>query len=131
MEGYRLIGEGLNVFEEERAVEGPVKWLGIPQEVIAFVEKGQAPHHIVIARGGTTTFLSPALNAEVKGILTLQGAPESHLGILSREFQIPCILSVKFLEGAPNERGEIIPPDGTIVRLDTSSCPTGKVYVKE
>lgn len=130
MEGYRLIGEGLNVFEEERVVEGPVKWLGSPQEVIAFVEKGQAPNHIAIARGGTTTFLSPALNAGVMGILTLQGAPESHLGILSREFQIPCIMSVKFLEGVPNERGEILPPDGTIVRLDTSVCPTGKVYLK-
>jgi len=105
-QGYKLIGEGLNVFEENRIVEGPVKWLGSPQEVISFVEMGQAPNYIAIARGGTTTFLSPALNAGVKGIITLQGAPESHLGILTREFQIPCIMSVKFQEGILNERGK-------------------------
>ncbi len=46
-----------------------------------------------LAQGGTTTFLAPALSMGAIGVLTLSGAPESHLGILSREFQIPCIMT--------------------------------------
>jgi signal transduction protein with GAF and PtsI domain len=32
-------------------------------------------------------------------VITLSGAPESHLGILSREFQIPCVMTT-YLKGS-------------------------------
>ena len=50
-------------------------------------------NHILVVRGGTTTFLAPALSMGAIGLITMSGAPESHLGILSREFQIPCIMT--------------------------------------
>lgn len=46
--------------------------------------------------------------------------PTSHLGILSREFGIPCVTSVTFTEGVTTDRGETVPADGTVVRLDIS-----------
>ena len=87
----KQIGTGASVFAAE-PVEGPVKWLDSHQAVIDFVRSGQVADTIVVARGGTTTFLTPALTGGVKGIITLQGAPASHLGILSREYGIPCIM---------------------------------------
>jgi phosphoenolpyruvate-protein kinase (PTS system EI component) len=74
--------------------------------------------------------MSPALMAGVAGLITLQRAPESHLGILSREFGIACVMSARFTVGIQTSRGETIPPDGSRVRLDISG-DTGQVYFLE
>jgi phosphohistidine swiveling domain-containing protein len=128
--GYVQVGTGQNVFEHE-AVEGYVQWLESPQDVIAFVTGGDTADKVVISRGGTTTFMAPALSVGVRGLITLNGGVESHLGIVSREFGIPCVMSVAFTAGIQTDRGETIPADGTLVRLDTSSGETADVYVKE
>jgi hypothetical protein len=130
-DAFHLVGSGLTVFEHDGTVEGPVVWLDSPQAVMDFVSRGNASESIVLARGGTTTFLTPALTAGVKGVMTLQGAPESHLGILSREYGIPCLMSVGFQEGVKSGRGETIPPDGAIVRLDVSGSPGGSVFIAQ
>jgi phosphoenolpyruvate-protein kinase (PTS system EI component) len=128
--GYRQIGSGLNVFEGS-PVEGPVRWLDSPVDVIDFVRHENVSGTIVMSRGGTTTFMAPALSAGVLGLITLQGAPESHLGIVSREFGIPCVMSVRFTEGVQTSRGETIPADGTVVRLDVSRSPSAVVLVRD
>lgn len=123
------IGKGLNVFDTT-PVEGRSKWLDSPQDVLAFATSGEdVSDVVVIARGGTTTFVAPALSLGVRGVLTLQGGVESHLGIVSREFGIPCIVGVSFTEGRETERGEKVPEDGTLLRLDTSGVPEGLVQV--
>jgi hypothetical protein len=127
---FEQVGSGLTVFEDDAVIEGPVRWLDSPSAVIDFVNGGDVANTIVLARGGTTTFLTPALTGGVKGIMTLQGAPESHLGILSREYGIPCLMSVAFTSGVRSSRGEVIPADGTIVRLDVSSSPRGRVFAE-
>jgi hypothetical protein len=128
-EAFQLVGTGLSVFEEDQPVEGPVVWLDSPAAVIEFVSSGTTAQSIVLARGGTTTFLTPALTSGVKGVITLQGHPESHLGILSREFGIPCVMGVTFTKGVRSIRGEVIPADGAIVRLDVTGAE-GKVLVE-
>jgi phosphoenolpyruvate-protein kinase (PTS system EI component) len=71
--------------------------------------------------------MAPALASGIAGLITLQGAPESHLGILSREFGIPCVMSVSFTDGVQTDRGETIPADGTKLRLDVSDSSRGRV----
>jgi hypothetical protein len=128
---FELVGTGLNVYESTDLVEGRSKWLDTPDDVISFVESGDdVSDVIVIARGGTTTFLAMALNAGVRGVITLQGAPESHLGILSREYGIPCVMSVAFQKGVRTSRGEVIPADGVRIRLGVSARPQGTVSVE-
>jgi len=126
---FKLVGAGRAVFTADLPTEGPVAWLDTPAAVIDFVANGDVANTVVLARGGTTTFLTPALTAGVKGVITLQGAPESHLGILSREYGIPCVMGVQFEDGVRSSRGEVIPADGAIVRLDISS-PEGKVLIE-
>ena len=124
---FGSIGTGTAVFEDAEQVEGKTVWLDTPEAVMDFVERDDIEDCVVIARGGTTTFLTPALVAGPRGVLTLQGAPTSHLGIVSREYGIPCIMSVTFTAGEVNVRGEVVPEDGTVVRLDLSDAPRGVV----
>ncbi len=126
----RLIGSGIKAFTSENGAIGTIKFLDSPDEVLAFIEQPDVETTVVISRGGTTTFMSPALMAGVAGLITLQGAPESHLGILSREFGIPCVMSTSFSEGVTTSRGEVIPADGSKVRLDING-DQGRVFLVE
>ena len=125
-----LIGTGINVFTSDDNAVGVIRFLDSPDEVLEFIDGPDVENTVVISRGGTTTFMSPALMAGVAGLITLQGAPESHLGILSREFSIPCVMSTSFTHGIQTARGETIPADGSTVRLDITR-DKGEVYLVE
>jgi phosphoenolpyruvate synthase/pyruvate phosphate dikinase len=124
----RLIGTGIKAFNSSQGATGTIRFLDSPEEVLDFIDGPDVETTVVISRGGTTTFMSPALMAGVAGLITLQGAPESHLGILSREFGIPCVMSTQFTEGIQTARDETIPADGTTVRLDISG-DQGQVFI--
>jgi phosphoenolpyruvate synthase/pyruvate phosphate dikinase len=124
----RLIGTGIKAFTSENGATGTIRFLDSPEEVLDFIDGPDVETTVVISRGGTTTFMSPALMAGVAGLITLQGAPESHLGILSREFGIPCVMSTQFTEGIQTSRDETIPADGTTVRLEISG-DHGHVFI--
>ncbi|RFA10374.1 hypothetical protein B7R54_15045 [Subtercola boreus] len=124
---YEVVGNGQTVYESPDPVEGVAQWLETPEDVMAFVARDDVSDVIVIVRGGTTTFLTMALNAGIRGVVTLQGAPESHLGILCREYGIPAVMSVSFSKGVRTERGEVVPANGVRLRLDVSTRPSGTV----
>ena len=88
-----LVAEGYNSFDTKKTPSGVVKYLPDPKSVIALIKSGKLKEHILLVQGGTTTFLAPALSMGAIGIITMSGAPESHLGILSREFQMPCVMT--------------------------------------
>ena len=137
----RLLATGLNAFNTAVEPEGIVKFLGTPLDVIELVTSGEANEYIILAQGGTTTFLSPILAEGTRGILTMSGAPQSHLGILSREFQIPCVMTVA-LEGwdrryVPGESGPdyfqtiVAALDGKRVRMSCGEAAVGRVWALE
>jgi phosphoenolpyruvate-protein kinase (PTS system EI component) len=126
----RIIGTGIKAFASDKTATGTIRFLDSPDEVLEFIDGPDVESSIIISRGGTTTFMSPALMAGVAGLITLQGAPESHLGILSREFSIPCVMTTQFTEGVQTSRGETIPADGTTVRIDISG-DRGEVFLVE
>ncbi len=88
-----VLAEGYNSFETKKRPSGVIKYLPNPQSVIQLIQSGKLKEHILLVQGGTTTFLAPALSMGAIGVITMSGAPESHLGILSREFQIPCVMT--------------------------------------
>jgi phosphohistidine swiveling domain-containing protein len=126
---YRQVGEGQNVLQHE-PVEGPCIWLDTPEDVIEFVMGPDVEDTIVISRSGSTTFVAPALTAGVKGLITLEGTKECHLGIVSREFDIPCVMSVAFKEGVTTPQGDTVPADGTVLRLECAEMPNAAVLLK-
>lgn len=90
----QVLARGATTFETKKEPAGVVRYLAAPKDVLDLISSGALQEHILLVRGGTTTFLTPALTMGAIGILTMSGAPESHLGILSREFQIPCVMTV-------------------------------------
>lgn len=137
----QVLAEGYNVFETTHSPTGEVKYLDSPQDVIALIQSGKLADYILLVRGGTTTFLSPALSMGATGVITMSGAPESHLGILSREFQTPCVMTAyltdsdsRYVVGATGEEHfqEITEKlNGKRVRLDCSDQDTGRVILDE
>lgn len=135
----KLIAQGFNSFETPKKPIGTVKYLPDPKAVIALIQSGKLKEHIVLAQGGTTTFLAPALSMGCSGVITLSGAPESHLGILSREFQIPCVMTAHLSEGdsryvtggnnAAHFDAMIKALDGKRVQLDCEDGETGKILI--
>src|SRR4029078_5322223 len=86
-----IVAEGYNAFETQKAPTGVVKYLETPNEVLSLIQSEMLKDYNLLVRRGNTTFLAPALSMGGTGILTMSGAPESHLGIISREFQTPCV----------------------------------------
>ena len=135
----KAIAEGFNSFETSKKPIGTVKYLPDPKSVIALIQSGKLKEHIVLAQGGTTTFLSPALSMGAIGVITLSGAPESHLGILSREFQIPCVMTTyltdsdsRYVTGADNKahfEAMIKALDGKKVQLSCEGGEFGQVLL--
>ena len=133
----KVIAQGYNSFETRKAPEGEVIYLPNPQSVIKLIQSGKLKQHILLVQGGTTTFLSPALTMGAIGVITLSGAPESHLGILSREFQMPCVMTTylldsedRYVTGGNNDvhfKGIVDRLQGRRVRLDCTDPEFGKV----
>ena len=135
-----VIARGMNAFETDEEVTGKVKYLGTPQDVLELISSGDLADHILLVQGGTTTFLTPALSMGATGVLTMSGAPESHLGILSREFQVPCIMTVHLTDS--DSRYEvgvsgqyhfdefISKLEGKTVRLNVADDEMGEVHLE-
>ena len=105
-----FVAEGYNSFETRKTPTGVVRYLPDPKSVLTLIQSGKLKEHILLVQGGTTTFLAPALSMGAIGVITMSGAPESHLGILSREFQMPCVMTayltksdLRYVTGGQND----------------------------
>ena len=133
------VAEGYNSFDTKKKPSGTIKYLGDPKSVISLIQSGKLKEHILLVQGGTTTFLAPALSMGAIGVITMSGAPESHLGILSREFQMPCVMTAyltgsqsRYVTGGNNDahfREIIAALDGKKVELDCHDRETGCVKI--
>ena len=122
--GHKFIGQGYGVVPVGRH-EGVVLNVVNPQQMIKLLkDPKKVKETIVVTTGGTTTFVAPLLYKKPAGIITYAGTPESHLGIVGRNFKIPIIMTLALEEGMDSI------PDGTRVLMDCEG-KLGRVYVKE
>src|SRR6266568_2649380 len=120
--GYRYIGIGYSVVPVGKH-EGIALNIKEPREMIKLLSNPQKiKETVVVTPGGTTTFVAPLLYKHPAGIVTYAGTPESHLGIVGRNFRVPIIMTLK-LEGMDSI------PDGTRLLLECEG-KLGRVYVK-
>ena len=133
------IAGGYNSFDTKKTPSGVVKYLPDPKSVLTLIQSGKLKEHILLVQGGTTTFLAPALSMGAIGVITMSGAPESHLGILSREFQMPCVMTAyligsdsRYVTGGNNDAhfaAVIAALDGKKVQLHCEDRETGRIAV--
>ena len=66
---------------------------------------------VALVRDAGATFLAPIYH-ELTGVVCTSGTVRSHIGIVSREFQIPCVMGTTFHETEP--------VDGVDIEVDCS-----------
>lgn len=137
-----LVGTGLNVSQHEGTVRGPVRYVASPADVVKLMRDPEIRSSIVLTQGGAVTFAGALLPKRPAGLLTIEGAPESHLGIVSREFSIPAVMSVELTDDAGVERvgsnglttkayvdSVVSALNSKVVEIDCQDPDTGRVYL--
>jgi signal transduction protein with GAF and PtsI domain len=105
------IGTGTRVFEAP-PVQGSWRRLTSPDDVLELMDTTAESVVACVADAGAT-FLAPIFD-ELAAVVCLSGTPLSHIGIVSREYQVPCIMAAT-LSGEP--------ADGDAVEVDCSAEP--------
>jgi signal transduction protein with GAF and PtsI domain len=105
------IGSGTRVFEAG-PVRGSWRRLTSPDDVLELMDTSAAGVVACVADAGAT-FLAPIFD-ELTAVVCLSGTPLSHIGIVSREYQIPCVMSAAMTSE---------PVDGDAIEVDCSAEP--------
>ena len=103
------LGRGTKVFDHA-PVRGRWRAMEGPDDVLELMDQG-ADGVVALVRDAGATFLAPIYH-ELTAVVCTGGTPRSHIGIVSREFQVPCVMAATFPGGEP--------ADGTEVEVDCS-----------
>ncbi len=76
-----------------------------PDDVIELMDTG-AEGVVALVRDAGATFLAPIYH-ELTAVVCTSGTPRSHIGIVSREFQVPCVMAAAFDAGEPAPGAEV------------------------
>lgn len=109
-QGRTLCGIGDNVVQGRADVTGIACYVRSAAQVIALMETGVPDGSIAIIDDSGGTLTAPILD-RFAGLVCAGGTVRSHLGILAREYNIPCIMNVRLAGVA----------DGDRVRLESSA----------
>ncbi|MCZ7535942.1 MAG: PEP-utilizing enzyme [Acidimicrobiia bacterium] len=71
---------------------------------------GSAGGVVACVADAGATFLAPIFD-ELTAVVCLSGTPRSHVGIVSREYQVPCVMGTSLVEE---------PANGDAVEIDCS-----------
>ena len=136
-----VVAEGYNVFDTGKQPQGVVKYLHNPQAVISLIKSGKLNEHILLVRGGTTTFLAP-------GPVDGRHRRHHHVGCprVAPRHPVPRVPDPVCDDGAPHQqraRSRYVPGetgdahfaeivaalDGKTVTLDCTDHDTGRVVL--
>jgi len=98
------IGRGSKVFDAA-PVRGRFLPMEGPDDVLALMDTG-ADGVVALVRDAGATFLAPIYH-ELTGIICTSGTLRSHIGIVSREFQVPCVMGCAFSGDEPTAGREV------------------------
>ena len=100
----RVRGTGAKVFDHE-PVRGVWRPLDGPDDVLDLMDSG-AEGVVALVRDAGATFLAPIYH-ELTAIICTSGTVRSHIGIVSREFQVPCVMACQFTGAEPDAGAEV------------------------
>jgi hypothetical protein len=109
-EGRALVGVGDNVVRRAADMTGRARYVRSSEDVIALMQQGVPAGTIAIIDDSGGTLTAPILE-HFTAVVCAGGTVRSHLGILTREYGIPCLMNVR-LTGVF---------DGDLLRLETSA----------
>lgn len=104
------LGIGTTVFVAT-PVQGSWRMLQTPDDVLSLMDTG-AEGVIAGVQDAGATFLAPIFD-ELAAVVCMSGTPSSHIGIVSREYRVPCIMATTFSASPP--------VDGMTIELDCTN----------
>ena len=104
------IGTGTKVFDAE-PVRGTWRRLDTPDDVLDLMDTTAEGVVACVADAGAT-FLAPIFD-DLTAVVCLSGTPLSHIGIVSREYQVPCVMGTTLVAE---------PADGDEVEVDCTGA---------
>jgi phosphoenolpyruvate-protein kinase (PTS system EI component) len=103
---WQKVGEGISAFAVKNLrAKGRLREVQTVKDVLRLSKETPKGIIVLLHTAGVTT-IAP-LFPKVSGIICTAGGTCSHLSILAREFQIPCLLDVKIRYGGSLEEKEV------------------------
>ena len=98
------LGRGAKVFDHD-PVSGTWRAMESPDDVLELMGSG-AEGVVALVRDAGAKFLAPIYH-ELTAVVCTSGTPRSHIGIVSREFQVPCVMGCTFTADEPDAGSEV------------------------
>ena len=93
-EGRELRGVGDNVVSYPGETTGVARYIRSTDRVLKWLTEGVPENTIAVIDDSGGTLTAPILE-QFKGVICAGGTVRSHLGILTREYGIPCLMNAK------------------------------------
>lgn len=93
-QGRAMRGVGDNVVRHGRDVTGVARYIRSNERVLAYLSEGVPPGTIAVIDDSGGTLTAPILD-QFTGVICAGGTVRSHLGILTREYNIPCLMNAR------------------------------------
>lgn len=90
-EGRPIVGTGDNVFKAED-VTGTARYISDVDKVMEMLTGGVPENTVAIIDDSGGTLTAPILG-DFKAVVCMGGTVRSHLGILTREYNVPCLMN--------------------------------------
>lgn len=91
-QGRKIVGSGDNVFQAKGDVEGTAVFVSDVEKVMTLLTEGVPPETVAIIDDSGGTLTAPILG-DFTAVVCLGGTVRSHLGILTREYNVPCLMN--------------------------------------
>jgi hypothetical protein len=119
-DGRELRGVGDNVVQHKKNTVGIARYIRSPDQVLKYLNDGVPADTIAVIDDSGGTLTAPILE-HFKGVICAGGSTRSHLGILTREYGVPCVMNAK-ISGIRN---------GDTVEIEsTATAKTAEAYQK-
>jgi len=93
-QGRPIVGTGDNVFKAPADVSGTARYISDVDKVMEMLTGGVPENTVAIIDDSGGTLTAPILG-EFKAVVCMGGTVRSHLGILTREYNVPCLMNAQ------------------------------------
>lgn len=102
-QGRALRGVGDNVVQHAADITGTARYIRTNGRVLQLLTDGVPPGTIAVIDDSGGTLTAPIIE-QFAGVICAGGTVRSHLGILTREYNIPCVMNAKIAGIADGDR---------------------------
>jgi hypothetical protein len=93
-QGRPIVGTGHNVFKARADVEGVARFISDVERVMEMLTEGVPEDTIAVIDDSGGTLTAPILG-DFRAVICMGGTVRSHLGILTREYSVPCLMAAE------------------------------------